>query len=269
VTWDHNNSEVKIEIRRAEEEQCFIILTMHNTIELEGELKLRLAGTNTRPPSVMYVGMFAGETKPKPFQRKRPNLSRLAAGKLPPLHEMRSQALVLHKGSYRPCAPGVSRRLELAVQHIHEGYNTFAVARVSGVPAVANQWRPESIVQMRDEGLIFKPFGVTSQNSIDFKFEDVSDWTVQDNEHVRPNDSGIELQLVSGGTVYFIFSHVRDAKHSLEYYWNNFQLANDRPVKLGTTHGRPLFTVTTLSGEVPASAAPHGQSDVVDMVCPL
>ena len=42
--------------------------------------------------------MFAGESKPKPFQRKRPNLSKLPQGKLPLLHDMRQQALQLHKG---------------------------------------------------------------------------------------------------------------------------------------------------------------------------
>ena len=139
---------------------------MGNTIELEGELKLRLTVPGVRPPTVMYVGMFAGESKPKPFQRKRPNLSRLPIGKLPGLHDMREQALTLHRGSYKPCAPGVSRRLELAVQHIHEGYNTFGVVRVRGVPGIANQWRPESVLQVKEDAVIFKPFGATSTNSI-------------------------------------------------------------------------------------------------------
>ena len=72
-------------------------------------------------PPTMYVGMFAGTTKPKPFQRKSPNLSLLAPSKLPPLHDMRTLALQLHKGSYRPCPTGESRRMELATQHIYEG----------------------------------------------------------------------------------------------------------------------------------------------------
>jgi hypothetical protein len=65
--------------------------------------------------------MFAGATKPKPFQRKRPNLSYLPSGKLPPLNEMRATALQLQRGSYKPCPPGESRRIQLAIQHIHEG----------------------------------------------------------------------------------------------------------------------------------------------------
>ena len=32
----------------------------------------------------------------------------------------------------------------------------------------------------------------------------------------------------------------------------------------GSTHGRPLVSITTLSGEVPATEAPVGSSEVVD-----
>ncbi len=68
-----------------------------------GELKLRLSGMaaqnrNMKIPSPTYVGMFAGATKPKPFQRKRPNISHLPSAKLPTLHDMRSSAIDLHKG---------------------------------------------------------------------------------------------------------------------------------------------------------------------------
>lgn len=73
VTWDHANSEVKVELETEEGgEPNFFILTMENTIEFEGELKLRFSSNaRARPPSTMYIGMFAGATKPRPFQRKR------------------------------------------------------------------------------------------------------------------------------------------------------------------------------------------------------
>jgi hypothetical protein len=214
----------------------------------------------------MYVGMFAGETKPKPFQRKRPNLSTLPNGKLPPLHEMRAQALTLHRGSYRPCAPGISRRLELAVQHIHEGQNTFFITKIKGTPGISNQWRPESILIFKDEQVLFKPFGQSSQNIVEFFYDDISDWKIEDNEHIRPNDSGVELQMNNGSNIIFFFTHVRDVKHTMEYFWNKFQTSNGKSVKLGTTHGRPLVTINTLSGEVPATESPVGQYDVVDQV---
>ena len=98
--------------------------------EFEGELKARYQSLAARErgfriPMPMYIGMFAGSTKPKPFQRKRPNLSNLPAGKLPPLSDMRQQAVDLHRGSFKPCEQGSSRRVQIAMQHIHEGYNTF------------------------------------------------------------------------------------------------------------------------------------------------
>ena len=153
LSWDHAGSEVKIETTKAGDEDSFLILTMSNTIELEGEFKLRLMGMATstpgsRIPPTNYVGMFAGASKPKPFQRKRPNLSKLPNGKLPPLNEMRNSALHLQRGSYKPCPPGESRRIELAIQHIYEGFNTFAVLRVRGPTSVSNQWRSEAVLQV-------------------------------------------------------------------------------------------------------------------------
>lgn len=98
---------------------------MGNSIEFEGEIKerlyaLSLSDRSVKIPSPTYIGMFAGATKPKPFQRKRPNLSRLPPGKLPTLQEMRTIANELHKGSYKPCSHGNSRRMDLALQHIYE-----------------------------------------------------------------------------------------------------------------------------------------------------
>lgn len=103
------------------------------SVELEGELKLRLASAckGNKPPNTLYVGMFAGATKPKPFQRKRPNLSHLHSSKLPPLPEMRSLAIELNKGAYKPCPNGESRRMKLAVDHIFEGFNSFQLVQVS------------------------------------------------------------------------------------------------------------------------------------------
>ena len=76
-----------------------------NSLELESELRLRFQGlsaacraqglTPPKIPSFNYVGMYAGATKPKPFQRKRANLSTRAQGKLPSLTTMRTLAAFL------------------------------------------------------------------------------------------------------------------------------------------------------------------------------
>jgi len=267
IAWDHANSEVKINVTRTEEED-YVILTMQNSIELEGELRLRFSNIivkGIRMPSIMYIGMFAGATKPKPFQRKRPNISSIASSKLPSLHDMRDLALKLHNGSYKPCPPGESRRLELALQHIYEGFNSFALLNVRGNPSIANQWRYESVLLLMDEMMVFKPGGIVSGGQqIEYRYEDIAEWNALDNENVAPGNSGVEIRSHGGDTVFFGLQYIRDFKHTLEYFWNKYQIANGRRVKLGSTHGRPIVSVATLSGESPSPEAPVGQSDVID-----
>lgn len=77
-------------------ELVFISVRVENSIDLEDELKQRAKAEAVRArkagraakagPTSVYLGMFAGFTKPKPFQRKRPNLSfTVPEGKLPML----------------------------------------------------------------------------------------------------------------------------------------------------------------------------------------
>lgn len=215
----------------------------------------------------MYVGIFAGPNKPKPFQRKRPNLSNLAQAKLPSLKEMRTTALDLKNGSYQPCATGESRRIQLAYQHIYEGFNTFKLVAVRGATGIADMFiRSTSLLCVQDDKLVFKPQGDRG-TSIEFSFEDMASWVPIDNEggHSRGGDSGIELHSTGGEKVYFAVNYVRDIKHTLEYYWNKYQTSVGRPPLLGSTHGRPIVSVSTLSGEVRASSIPVGSTDVVDI----
>lgn len=219
-------SEVKLTISSSEE--SYVILTMANSIEFEGELKLRFGSCATtvrdfRIPASVYMGMFAGATKPKPFQRKRPNQSFLPAGKLPSLHDMRGLALELHKGSYKPCPPGESRRLELAMQHIYEGYNTFGVMSLKGAAGLSSQWRYETVVSITDEAIIIKPNGPNGAHSVEFAFEDIEDWVVIDHERDRKDNSGIEISSSSGDKVFIGVVHIRDVKHTLEYFWNQYR----------------------------------------------
>lgn len=73
---------------------------------------------------------------------------------------------------------------------------------------------------------------------------------------------GIDVRFANGSSAYFGVQHVRDAKHTLEYFWNRFRLANGLSVMPGSTHGRPLQTEFTLSGDVPASASALGNAVV-------
>lgn len=261
VSWDHANSEVKL-VSGKQDDESFCIIGLQNSVEVEQELKLRFSNQRgLRPPSTMYVGMFAGSTKPKPFQRKRPNLTRLPAGKLPPLHDMRNMALDLHKGSYCPCPPGESRRMELAFQHIMEGFNTFRVISVKGN---VHEGSRDKLLYITDEKIVYKPTGAYG-TSVDFAYEDIADWSIIDNDTTKNNASGFEIRSPQGDSVYFGVPYIRDLKHTLEYFWNKYCIANGLPVMPGSTHGRPLVSVTTLSGEVPAADAPVGSAEVIDM----
>mmetsp|Transcript_20592 Transcript_20592/g.34484 ORF Transcript_20592/g.34484 Transcript_20592/m.34484 type:complete len:1027 (+) Transcript_20592:169-3249(+) len=277
ISWDHANSEVKFIFKTADEgadaPENSLIMTMTNSIEFEGEMKLRFSAMmaqarNARAPTTMYIGIFAGATKPKPFQRKRPNLSNLPAGKLPTLQVMRSMALDMHRGSYRPCPQGSSRRVEIALQHIYEGKNTFALQNVRGPNSISNQFRQDSELVVQDESLLFKPRGGMSDTKIEFAFDDISEWTAVDNDTQRLGDSGIEITSRAGNSVFFQVEFIRDVKHTMEYFWNNYKvgmgLASE--VKLGSTHGRPIVSVATLSGDMPppSDAGFVAQTEVID-----
>lgn len=271
ISWDHATSQVKITVTQSQEEH-YVIVTLTNSVEFEAELKLRLsaAASNNRGmkiPSPMYIGMFAGATKPKPFQRKRPNLSHLPNGKLPNLADMRNMAIELHRGSYRPCPPGESRRLEIAMQHIYEGQNTFQLLNVRGIPAIANSFRSESVLVITDDALVFKPRGKDSDMREELFYQDVAEWNAVDNDTMRMNDSGIEIILAANHEkVFFGVEHIRDVKHTLEYFWNTYKVSNGSPneIKLGSTHGRPIVSVQTLSGETSPPEHNTGQCEVVD-----
>lgn len=269
ISWDHGNSEVKFDLNKDDHGEAFLILTLGNSIEFEGEVKLRFNGMaashkGIKVPPPMYIGMFAGATKPKPFQRKRPNLSKLPTGKLPQLMDMRSQALDLHKGSYRPCPSGESRRLAIALQHIYEGENTFPLINVRGNSSLSNQYRSDSVLVISDESLVFR--SRDGSRKVDIPFDEIEDWYTIDNDTYRKGDSGIEVTSTNGDKTYFGFNFVRDVQHSFEYFWNRYKVncGYSGNIKLGSTHGRPVVSVTTLSGELPPPEAPVGQSEVVD-----
>lgn len=123
LTWDHAASSLKVDHEEAVKTSAaaeaskkegrkaaanneaagpnspgrvFVSFRVENSIDLEDELKQRAKAEAFRArndrrepqasPTSVYLGMFAGFTKPKPFQRKRPNLSfTVPEGKLPTL----------------------------------------------------------------------------------------------------------------------------------------------------------------------------------------
>ncbi len=268
-------SQVKWGIMRVPGEESSLILELSNSIEFEGELKLRYGSLVSRErgfkiPMPMYIGMFAGSTKPKPFQRKRPNLSNLPAGKLPPLVDMRKQALELHKGSFRPCEQGQSRRVQIAMQHIHEGCNSFHVKDVRGLPAGVNpSIQGKAVLTLNNEAMIYKAEGRNSSvnGTYEMSYDSIKDWKALGMEDPGGMDgmtNGIEVKMNDGKVIYFGVVFVRDVKHSLEFYWNKWNIDNGGVVKHGSTHGRPLVSVSTLVGTQAPPPFPQGSSEVVD-----
>lgn len=109
LTWDHSQSSLKIghapmhdsdgsKGRERDPDDVYLSIRVENSLELEDELQQRArAGRNrsakptaeelaTNASESVYLGMFAGYTKPKPFERKHPNLSyTVAEGELPSL----------------------------------------------------------------------------------------------------------------------------------------------------------------------------------------
>eukprot|EP01041_Mallomonas_annulata_P006554 gene6554-13256_t len=272
VTWDHAMSAVKLTFKNNESGNAFATIQLPNSIEFEEDIKLRLSGAvaqgkGIRVPTPTYIGMFAGTSKPKPFQRKRPNITRLPSGTLPSLNTMRSSVLDLHRGSYAPCVCNESRRLHLAIQHIHEGHNYIPLTDLRGRQDLSNHWCSDSVLLMNDTMLIFMPHGInTTRREIKFPYSSIVDWKIIDKENIRKNDSGMEISLDDGDSevIFFKVKHVRDLKHTFEYYWNKFQVEHGRPVRAGSTHGRPIVTLHTLTGKVSVPPAPVGLTEVVD-----
>jgi len=76
--------------------------------------------------------MFAGVTKPKPFQRKRASLTSSSAETLPPLDEMRAIALERYRGGGKPMHVDRSARRALAVEHMYDGKCNFQIESATG-----------------------------------------------------------------------------------------------------------------------------------------
>ena len=213
--------------------------------------------------------MFAGATKPKPFQRKRPNISKVRAGKLPVLPVMREIAIRRHNGIYTPSPVGVSRRVNLAIEHIYEGYNAFPIVFVQGDYGAFQSReliQPQFIIS---EMKVIIYFQGTNNSGEEIQFDWISCWLVEDTDIKQKPKFGLRIFLSNNaphgfGELFLGFPYVRDVKHTLEFFWNRYQRERGLPVMLGSTHGRPIETIHTLSGDIPAPESPQGQVDIVN-----
>ena len=240
-------------------------------MELEAELTKRFAEAiehrhlaMNMVPGFSYLGMFAGPTKPKPFERKRANLTQLKQSKMPALTKMREIAVERHNGPERPMPMEFSRRTLIALDHIHEGQCMFPVFTASGPEILFCQ---NAVLVVDDEGLVFENDTLNEATSDDRRtvvlFENVSAWGIYDlGEDVV--DNGIQLEC-KDGHYFFSVDDINNFRVCFEYFWN---LHRASVLKLsaqpGTTHGRRVVGIHTLMGEVRAPAVPTGNYQVMD-----
>ncbi|CAM9197034.1 unnamed protein product, partial [Discosporangium mesarthrocarpum] len=279
LTWDHARSSLKVGFGErtgegSDPDDIFVSFHVENSLELELELKLRAKaeilratsrGESSDPPASVYLGMFAGPTKPRPFQRKRPNLSPcVPEGVLPPLKDMRRWALEEHKGSARPVPVGSSLRSKLALNLVYEGENRFPLKAADGIYDKGDNCTPvygEGELVMRFSGLEAQ---MVEGGLRKIPFKEIEDWSLLD--LVGAGGSPIN----AGGQKHRAFLGISDdwillARSAMEFLWNHHRKEQSLPPKAGSTQGRPVASVVTLRGEVPAPAPPTGLLDAVDL----
>jgi hypothetical protein len=250
---------------------------MENSLELEQNLSLRFLGAvkeHLLPPQNVpqnaYIGMFAGPTKPKPFERKRANLTTIKQGKMPPLSLMRQLALDRHRGSERPVSAEVSRRKKLALDHIHEGVVGFSVFAASGAAGLSDMAVNNARIVLDDDGVLFTndvsergaAVSSTTTRRMVIPYADVESWAMVDN-HSDVTKNGINITC-SDGRYCFAVEDVHHLRVSFEYFLNNHRTKHGKNAQPGTTHGRQLVGIHTLMGEAPAPPPPVGSAEVVD-----
>ncbi|KAJ8608082.1 hypothetical protein CTAYLR_009630 [Chrysophaeum taylorii] len=276
LDWDHAVSSVKITVAgtRDRPTDSWIVLRVANSLELESEAKLRLRGLAQGSPSSQvnlefhYVGVFAGPTKPKPFQRKRANLSKHEQGKLPPLGTMRDLAVARHTGSGAPTRANQSKRLRYAMQEIHKGSTSFTVVSTQerGRPPESQMLAVESrlTLSLGYEEVPGFEYVEGSRTVISASWDEVKRYEVQDRSHQGEHANGVQIEFQDGKSFYFVVLDVLELGNAVQYYWNRHAAKRGREPAPRSTHGRDVVKVTTLEGEIAAPPRPRGDLNVVD-----
>ncbi|GMI15081.1 hypothetical protein TrLO_g4140 [Triparma laevis f. longispina] len=279
IAWDHQQSQVRFKANAPDgsDETHTVIFMVANSLEFEANIKLRLKGIGTRQrgafrlPSTSYIGMFAGVTKPKPFQRKRASLTTDTNEQLPPLDEMRTIALESYRGSGKPMMTENSARRALAIEHIYDGKCTFHVQTASG-PGLEGYHTDALLCLGENDVSYYSSEGQMFSNNktLFMAYEEIDSWEVRDSTNAAEN-SFILTQKNSNLTFMFTLKEnnwstptLLHLKHCMEFFWNQHLEHNDLPAQPHTTHGRAVARVFTLQGHKNPSPTPVGQLDIAD-----
>ena len=235
-------------------DEQFVILAVSNSTELEQNVSLRIQASRhaynitTAPPSVSYMGIFSGADKPKPFQRKRASLAMDASDKLPSPQVMRR----LSMQTTRNRRTGIRRAL--ALQHIHEGHNYFRVQSSSGEQCFL-------VVDYEGLQLVHDPNARPMRALWEAKWLDddaeplISQWQVQGDVvrvQVRDGAGGESSHSFNTGASTSDTAGPMHLVHTMEFYMNTRLTAAGKECVPGSTHGRDVMKVHTLTGVVDA-----------------
>ena len=232
----------------------FVTLAVGNSTELEQNMSLRIQATQQerggKAPAISYIGIFSGAEKPKPFQRRRASLTQNVSDALPSPQVMRRISMSVT----RTRQSGVRR--QLALQHIHEGHNYFGVSLPGGQTSFL-------VVDYDGLQLVDNPTVRPLQPRWETAWLDregeslVSQWQVQGDMvrvNVRDPRHGDDITQSfntagageSAGPMHVI--------HTMEFYMNTALAAAGKETVPGSTHGRDVVMVLTLTGAVDAKS---------------
>ena len=165
----------------------------------------------------------------------------------------------------------MSRRTKLALDHIHEGVIHFSVFHATGAAGISEMSCNNARLVLDDEGLTFTndvsemgaAVSSTTTRRVALPFTGIQSWKVADNS-ADVTKNGINL-VCADGRYCFAVEDVNHLRVSFEHFYNKHRAVVQGLLAVpGTTHGREVVSIHTLTGEVSAPAPPTGSPEVVD-----
>lgn len=270
LVWDHAEGGVRVSFTlkkvsptdpsTGSSNPAVLVLNLGaRSIQCEENIQLRWKVESSDKGSFkcQYMGICAGATKPKPFQRKRPNLSTIPQGRLPTLIVMRNASLAARFGLERPQFSGQSRRTALLQEAIYTGYLTFPLLSLQQ-DGVRSSPIPTEI-RLGYSSIDFCGKDIMDYDRLSYSYHLIQDWSMPEVE-AHALDAVLQLDLKAGPKVQ-IRVRIEDAwyiRQTLEYFFNRDLYEQGDQPKPGTSHGRCVCSKHTLLGE----AEVHDQARV-------
>lgn len=297
--WDHGASSVKVTFAGGGKDwtkygaslatapEVFIILKMAVSVELETELRARIragmraaaanavpgAPTPPLPPEFDYIGLFAGATKPRPFQRRRANLSPVVPdGALPSLGIMRKRAMEASNGLLKALKPGLSQRPVHALDYVHTGANEFPFLWWKGGGISGGRSSKAAALVLSFDGLVVNSSGGGAVGN-KLSYEEIENVRmINSDEGGAAGILALNLGKDSAPSEYGLGpAALLPAKTALESFVNNAR-TNRGPVAgkvrapiEGSVGGRDVCRVFTLAGPADPPPPPQRKLEIIDL----